>query len=414
MILSTSRIIAGLLFTGLCSLVAWAQPPQPQEPMPAVENMHPSHRVLYFVMRRGTEWLVQAQQPNGLFHQGLNVAINVQLEPAHFLHQAEAAAALAKVSRLTSNARYHAGAQQAMLTLLSSTKADQQDAKLRYTFLPESSLNRMASAGALMRVVHELPVPVELRLKEAEGLAEFVRTLQQPDGLLQNGGAVQQVAATNDGMQRQYEGLALEGLAISQTYAAAPWKTEALQKAAKAYVQQQLTLVTAPSFITCFAETYLRTKDQGCAVAVFNMADALCNAQRAAEAGRVEWAGGIMLSVAKTSAIAPGASETARAVSALCDAYRVAKLAGDTVRMEKFKVAATAGVQFLTSLQFTGNGVEHFAEGYQPRVLGAFRTSPGEGIIRLQDTAECVLAVSTYLSDVCGVALAPVQAQPNK
>ncbi len=139
MILSTSRIIAGLLLSTLFGVVVLAQPPQPQEPMPAVENMHPSHRVLYFVMRRGTEWLVQAQQPNGLFHQGLNVAVNTQLEPAHFLHQAEAAMALAKVSRLTANARYHAGAQQAMLTLLSSTKTDPQQVKLRYTFLPESS-----------------------------------------------------------------------------------------------------------------------------------------------------------------------------------------------------------------------------------------------------------------------------------
>ena len=112
----------------LCSLaITSAQPPN--EPAPAVENMHPAHRALYFSVRRGTEWLMQAQQPNGLFHQGLNVAINTPLETAHFYHQAEAAIALAKVSRLTMNARYHTAAQQATLTLLSSTKVDPQNGR---------------------------------------------------------------------------------------------------------------------------------------------------------------------------------------------------------------------------------------------------------------------------------------------
>jgi len=143
-----------------------AQPPT--EPGPAVENMHPAHRALYFTVRRGTEWLMQAQQPNGMFHQGLNVAVNTPLETAHFYHQAEAAIALAKVSRLTLNARYHTAAQQSILTLLASTKVDPQDAQVRYTFYPEATVNRLASAGLILRAVHELPAPVEVRLKEAE------------------------------------------------------------------------------------------------------------------------------------------------------------------------------------------------------------------------------------------------------
>jgi hypothetical protein len=410
----SARSFVTLIIVLLAGLASFAQPPAAQDTTPALDTMHPSHRVLYFVMRRGADWLTQAQQPNGLFHQGLNVVVNQPVEPAHYLHQAEAAIAMAKVSRLTSNARYHAAAQQAMLTLLSSTKVDPQNTQLRYTVLPESSLNRLASAGLLMRLVHELPAPVEVRVKEAEGLAEFVRSQQQTDGLLQSSGAVQQVAAQADPMLRQYEGLALEGLAFSQNYANNNWKTETLQKAVRGYTQQQLPLATAPCYITSFAETYLRSKDQGCAVAVFNMADALCSAQCAPEAGRIGWAGGILLNSSKTNSMSPGAGETARAVSALCDAYRVAKLAGDATRAEKYKTCATAGVQFLTSLQFTGNSVEHFAEAYQPRVLGAFRQAPADGVIRLQDTAECVLAVSTYLSDVCGVALAPTPATPGR
>jgi hypothetical protein len=410
----SARSLVTLIIILLVGLICFAQPPAAQDTAPALETMHPSHRVLYFVMRRGADWLVQAQQPNGLFHQGLNVAVNQQVDVAHYLHQAEAAVAMAKVSRLTAHARYHAAAQQAMLTLLSSTKVDPQIAQLRYTVLPESSLNRLASAGLLMRLVHELPVPVDVRVKEAEGLAEFVRSQQQSDGLLQTSGTVQQVASQADPMQRLYEGLALEGLAFSQNYASANWKTETLQKAVRGYSQQQLPLGAAPCYITCFAETYLRSKDQGCAVAVFNMADALCSAQCAPEPGRVGWAGGILLNTSKAGSIAPGAGETARAVCALCDAYRVAKLTGDATRAEKYKTCATAGVQFLTGLQYTGNGVEHFAEMFQPRVLGAFRQAPGDAVIRLQDTAECVLAIATYLSDVGGVALAPVPVNPVK
>lgn len=394
-----TRLFLTLACVTLVTVVS-AQPPN--EPQPNLEAMHPSHRNLYFVVRRGTEWLVQAQQPNGLFHQGANVAVNVPLEPAHYYHQAEAAIALAKVSRLTSNPRYHAAALQASLTLLSSTKTDAQNATQRYTFLPEASVNRLGSAGLLMRVVHELPIPAEVRLKEAEGLAEFVRQYKANEGIQQ---------AANDTTQQlvqwQYKGLALEGLALSQTYSPAPWKTDVLQKAAKAYAQGEVPVAVMPSYVTCFADTYSRTKDQACAVAVFNMADALCNAQRQAEPGRVAWAGGFVFNPEKNP-LPPQAFDSARCVSALCDAFRVAKLTGDVARTEKYRNAASLGVQFIASLQYTGTGVEHFAESYQPRILGSFRASPGEGVIRLQDAAECILAVSTFLSDVCGVSLAPV------
>lgn len=390
-----------------------AQPPN--EAGPAVENMHPAHRALYFTVRRGTEWLIQAQQPNGLFHQGLNVAVNTPLETAHFYHQAEAAIALARMSRLTMNARYHAVAQQATLTLLSSTRIDPQDATVRYTSYPEATVNRLASAGLLLRAVHELPVPVKVRLKEADGLAQYIRTSQQAEGRFQPQASGVQQASSNtaqDEMNLLCQGFAIEGLAVSQTYSPAPWKSEALQKAVRGY-QQQMPLVVVPTFISGLADTYFRTKDVNCSAAVFNMADALCNVQQQPETGKVAWVGGFVTNSTKTTPMAPLAGESARCVSALCDAYRVARQAGDAVRAEKYRQCASMGVQYIVSLQYTGNGVEHFAEGYQPRVLGAFRATVGEGVIRLQDTAECVLAVSTYLSDLCGVSLAPAQAAPT-
>ncbi|MFT3878416.1 MAG: hypothetical protein QM703_02010 [Gemmatales bacterium] len=392
--------------------ITTAQPPN--EPAPAVENMHPAHKALYFTVRRGTEWLMQAQQPNGMFHQGLNVAVNTPLEAAHFYHQAEAAIAVARVSRLTTNARYHAAAQQAILTLLASTKVDPQNPEMRFTLYPETTVNRLASAGLLLRAVHELPVPVEVRLKEAEGLAQYIRTNQQAEGRFQSQATNIQQASSNtdqDAMNLLCQGFAIEGLAISQTYSPANWKSESLLKAVRAY-QQQMPLVVIPNFITGLTDTYFRTKDANCTAAVFNMADALCNVQQQVEPGKVAWVGGFMTTSTKTTAMPPLAGESARCVSALCDAYRVARQAGDTARAEKYRQCASMGVQFVVSLQYTGVGVEHFAESYQPRVLGGFRASVGEGVIRLQDTAECVLAVSTYLSDVCGVSLAPAQATP--
>lgn len=401
-------LLAAVSFTTIT--VASAQPPA--EPQPNLEAMHPSHRNLYFVMRRGTEWLVQAQQPNGLFHQGANVAVNTPLEAAHYYHQTEAAIALARVSRLTMNQRYQAAALQASLTLLASTKPDTQQADVRYTYLPETTVNRLGSAGLLLRAVHELPMPAEVRLKEAEGLAQYVRVNQQADGSFQaTSGVVQTTAdSSQESQQRMYEGLALEGLAISQTYSPAPWKTEAIQKVARQIAEQKMpvTMVAMPCYVGSLAETYFRSKDQACAVAVFNMADALCNAQKQAEPGRVAWTGGFVFHSGKNLVVPPQASDSARCVSALCDAYRVAKQAGDAARADKYRNTASLGVQFIASLQYTGNGVEHFAESYQPRILGSFRASPGEGVIRLQDGAECVLAVSTFLSDVCGVSLAPV------
>jgi len=246
-------------------------------------------------------------------------------------------------------------------------------------------------------------------------LAQYIRTTQQAEGRFQTQASGVQQAASNteqDTMTLLCQGFAIEGLALSQTYSPAPWKTESLQKAVRAY-QQQMPLVVAPDFITGLAETYFRTKDAASAAAVFNMADALCNVQQQPEPGKVAWVGGFMTTSTKPATLPPLSGESARCVTALCDAYRVAKQAGDTARAEKYRQCATLGVQYVVSLQYTGNGVEHFAESYQPRVLGAFRTSVGEGVIRLQDTAECVLAVCTYLSDVCGVSMAPAQATPT-
>ncbi len=415
--MSTWKSVLSIVIV-LGSTVVWGgQSPAPtDESMPNLQAMHPSHRALYFVVRRGTEWLLQAQQGNGMFQPGLNVAINAPVESTHYYHQVEAALALAKVSRLTADARCNVAAQQACLTLLSSTKVDPQDGAIRYTVFPEMTVNRTGSAGLLLRAVHELTAPAEVRLQEAEGLAGYLKTCQQGDGSFRmSPAAIQTVAhdASTEMMTWRYEGMAVEGLALSLMHRPAEWKTQMLQKAAQHYGQQGKTIPLAayPAFITGFAEVYLRTQDKACAAAVFNMADAVCNAQMGPEKGRIAWVGGFALNSEKNRPEPPTA-DSARFVTCLCDAYRLARQTGDVARTDKYRLAIEKGVQFLGSLQYTVGNSAHFAEAFQPRVVGGFRSSPQEGLIRLQDTAQCTLAIATYLTDVAGVPLAPAQARP--
>jgi hypothetical protein len=409
-----------LSISALFGLVTFsvAQPPTNSEQTPQLDAMHPAHRAMYFVMRRGTEWLMQAQQGNGLFHPGFNAAINVPLDAPHLYHQAEAAIALAKVSRLTANQRYAIAAQQACLTLLASTKTDVKDPQLRYTIYPELSVNRAGSAGLLLRAVHELPNPADVRLAEAEGLANYLHTCQQPDGSFRAQSNPIQMAAhetNSEATNWMYEGLAVEGLGLSLNRRPAPWKMEALNHAAGFYNQQvkQMPVQAFPAFISGFAEACLRAQDKSCAAAVFNMADAVCNVQVQADPAHLSWVGGFCLNSGEKNRQEPPAAQGAKCISCLCDAYRVAKSMGDAARAEKYRQGIERGVQYYATLQYTPSSAEHFAEAFQPKVIGAFRANPTEGVVRLQDTAECVLAMATYLSDVAGVALAPAQATPS-
>jgi len=403
----------------LCGLVtiSAAQVPSNNEPMPQLEAMHPAHRAMYVVMRRGTDWLMQAQQGNGLFHPGFNAAINAPLEAPHFYHQAEAAIALAKVSRLTANQRYAIAAQQACLTLLASTKTDVKDPQQRFTIYPDMSVNRTGSAGLLLHAVHELPNPADVRLAEAEGLANYLHTCQQPDGSFRAQAGTVQLVARDAGSEMtnwMYEGLAVEGLGLSLNRRSAPWKVEALNHAAGFYGPQakQMPTMAMPAFISGFAEACLRSQDKTCAAAVFNMADAVCNAQVQMEPGHLSWVGGFQLNSGEKNRQEPPSAQGAKCITCLCDAYRVAKTMGDASRTEKYRQAIERGVQYYAALQYSPAAAEHFAESFQPKVIGAFRGNPTEGVVRLQDTAECVLALATYLSDVAGIALAPAQSTP--
>jgi hypothetical protein len=63
-------------------------------------------------------------------------------------------------------------------------------------------------------------------------------------------------------------------------------------------------------------------------------------------------------------------------------------------------LAAEGGLQFVTTLQYTALNTGHFAEAYQPKVIGGFRTGLRDGTIRLQAQQAALTALWTYLETI--------------
>ena len=116
---------------------------------PDVAKFSPLEREMYADARRGADWLCRASRPDGRFSNGLIPGLKTAIEGEHFLWQAGAAAALARISRYADEERYAAVARQALLTLLLDTVTDARDPQLRHTVLPSALLNRLAAGGRL-------------------------------------------------------------------------------------------------------------------------------------------------------------------------------------------------------------------------------------------------------------------------
>src|SRR5207237_2228486 len=106
--------------------------------------------------QRGAEWLYRANGPDGRFTYGVVPALRAPLEGDHYLRQAAAAAALARVARFAGDQRYAARASQAIVTLLADTAADARDPQVRSTVFPAATVNHIAAAGLLVLTIHEL------------------------------------------------------------------------------------------------------------------------------------------------------------------------------------------------------------------------------------------------------------------
>src|SRR5438105_8215053 len=104
-----------------------AAPVAPERLRADFSKLPPLQQQMYLSAQRGADWLCRANQSDGRFIHGYLPALRAPLEGDHYLRQAGAAFALARVARFLTQERYAAVARQAVLTLLLETATDPND-----------------------------------------------------------------------------------------------------------------------------------------------------------------------------------------------------------------------------------------------------------------------------------------------
>jgi hypothetical protein len=380
--------------------------PEAPRPAPDLSRLSPLQRQFYLSAQRGADWLYRANRPDGRFMAGYLPALQLVDEGDHYLRQVAATAALARAARFTGNERHLARARQAILTLLLDTAPDPKEPRIRSTTLPSAVVNRLAAAGLLLRAIHELPSPGNDLLDQGEQLAAFIFRQQQPDGSLScddRAAGTDPTPETADGATH-YPGQALAGLMASQRHRPAPWKTEVVRKALAHYGplwKAHPNLAPVPWYTAAYTEAFLLTKDKVFADAVLDMNDWLCGLQYTRlDPRHPQWVGGFMGFEAGKSVTSGPQVHSAVYAESLVEACRVARQLGDVPHHERYRTAARACLQFLTTLQFTEANTTHFADWYKPVVVGGFHATPQDGNLRLDYTQEAVSALVLYLASV--------------
>jgi hypothetical protein len=378
---------------------AVAVKPAPDAAAPLdLTRLSPRERQFFLSAKSGMDWLTRVNKPDGRFLPGFETALRVPLEGDSYLNQAAATWALARSAGYFRDERAAAVARQALLTLLLETTVDSQTSA-RYTAAPEPFLNRLATGGLLVLAIHELPQPASDLVQQGDQLAQHLRLQQQADGsfLLSSEDAAAQTAIIE-----YCTGWALYGIIRSQALRPAPWKLEALRKGRAHYhgwwrKHKNMPMVGPHS--AAYAEAFAITKEQPFADAVFEMNDWLCDLQYAnLDARRRHWSGGFQRWVdGKAVQQAPGI-ESAHAAWSLAHACRVAKQAGDAVRLQRYTVALEQALQFVASLQYTEANTQHFAPWYRQNfVQGGFFLSHQDGNLRVESTQQALVALVQYL-----------------
>ncbi len=346
--------------------------------------------------QRGAEWLFRMNTVKGRFTPGLAPALpDVVLEDDHYLRQAGAAGALARAARFLHEDRYTARATQTILALLDDTVLDSKEA-VRYTSMPSSVVNRVASAGLLVLAINELPDPQADLLESSEQLCNYIRRQTQPDGSV----ACAEKPAAAEADDASYAGLALYALMRSEARRPAVWKTELVRKAVAYYRpwwREHKNMECVPWLTAAATEAYLSSKDQSCADFVFEMNDWLCNLQYPLDAQHERtWGGFKGWSNGRATEAAPTIISACYAES-LADACRTARQAVDLDRYRRYQGALQMGLQFVDRLQYTEGNTSHFAEWYRSRLVGGFHASQQDGNLRIDATQFAVSALLQFL-----------------
>ncbi len=365
-----------------------------------VKALPESARPIFVSAQRGLEWLKHMNKADGRFVYGFQPALVVILEGDNFTSQAGATFALARASRYFRDGRGTTMARQAALTLLLETVLDKESAE-RYTAAPPQALNRLAAQGLLVSAIHELAIPGDDLLLQADQLCNYLRKQQRSDGSL----VVSEGKSGSDELDALHAGWALQGIVRSNKQRPAEWKMDALKKARTYYMHHwpnQRSIAMASSHTSAYAEAYLATKDAVFAESVFTMNDWLVGLQMREnfDSSRKHWSGAFPRLVSGKPDQAAPDIWSSRAAESLADAARVAKHAGDLQRLQRYERASILCSYFLMSLQYSPKNTEHFAEKFRPSIIGGFYASHQDGNLRLDYTQHALCAMVQYLDSV--------------
>ncbi len=404
-------VALGLALGALGTLSAQERPPTVAPPVkPEVElPQHPFQRLTFLSARQGAEWLCRTQRADGLFQYGLVPSLGRPLDGDHYLHQAVASVGLARAARVLQHELATARARQAVLSLLALTKTDPSAPQVRYPAFPSSQANRLGTSGLLVLAIHELPEPGEDLLEQSEQLCNFIRGRQQADGSFKYQDDLPQPVAFVGTLEEDadafhvYPGMALCGLMRSQLHRPADWKTDTARKALGFYRtvwQKQKHPALAAWHTPAYVEAFVRTKEKAFAELAIEMADWLTTLQYDNDRQNLLWTGGFKSCREGVPLNLPPRVTSSIQVTALIEAYRAVRQTGDATRTARYRDAIERGLQFLASLQYTAGTTRHFAESFQPRVIGGFHPTHQDGTLRIDATGHTVAALTHYLQHV--------------
>ena len=355
-----------------------------------------------FATRLGTDWLFRMNLPGGRFQHGLNPAVRQWLEGDADFRQALATLALCEAAKFTGDERYAARANGAVLALLALTRPDAADPTCRVPTAANDRCNRVGYASVTALAIFALPNADAKLLTDADGLMKFVRKQVRANGAIAfNEPATDEPHKADAEGAAVYPGYALQALSASlrlrpdaETRDLFPKAMAYQARLLKSQPNPMLVATTMPALVDY---ALLTSNDPGVVGTALDAADWLCGSQvTRAEPRRGAWAGGF-----PAGAAAEPTADSAACALALCHAARLTRQLPDAARFTKYRAAAVEGLAFARNLQFTDESADHFEKSFRTRcVVGGVRLSPSDGTLRVDATAQAVLAHLAYLQ--CG------------
>ncbi len=147
-----------------------------------------------------------------------------------------------------------------------------------------------------------------------------------------------------------------------------------------------------------YAEAYLLTREPAFQAFVNEMNDWLVGLQYGLDPRHPEWWGGFKGCQDGQLVASPPQISSAVSAESLVEACRVARLAGDVARYDRYKSTLELCLQFVIRLQYVEANTQHFVASYRQRFLiGGFHASHEDGNLRLDYNQHVVCALAQYL-----------------